>query len=92
MAHRHLRSVVPGIVRAGFVPMPVLGEALIGGQFGDVGQTVVKCGIGGGDQSEVHIPDHLAPPRALEGGEVIRMARSVREAQAVFLQEAASAG
>ena len=34
MAHCPLRAIVPEIVRAGFVPMPILGEAFIGGQFG----------------------------------------------------------
>src|ERR1035438_6690515 len=34
MAHRHLRAIVPGIVRTGFVRMPVLGEALIGCKSG----------------------------------------------------------
>ena len=92
MAHSHLRAFVPGIVRGGLVPMPILREALIIGQLGNIGQTVVERRIGGREQREVHIPDHIATPRAVEGSEVIRETGSILEAQAVFLQEAASAG
>lgn len=91
MSDGHFGPAVAGIVRGGFVPMAIPGKAGVAGQLRDVGQTVMESSVGGGQQSSAHIPDEIAPARAVEGGEIIGVAGRVLEAQAMLLPKGAPA-
>jgi len=92
VAHGHLHPVMPGIVGGGLVPVAVGREARIALQLGDPGQAIRQHRIGRPDQGPAHVPEHLQPAQAAEAGEVVGVARHVREARAVLLEETPSAG
>ena len=92
VAHGHLDSVMPGVMRGGLVPVPVGGEDFAAGQFGQVGQAVGQLRMGGGQHRLIDLLLHRATASAVEAGEIVGQAGGLGVPRPVLVQKGPSTG
>lgn len=85
IAHGHLPSIMPCVMRRGLAPVAVGGEDFITGQLRDSGEPSMKRRACAGEQHAMHVTQNVSPARAVQSGEVVGMAGRVLETHAVFL-------